>query len=122
MGNACKGNLLRLQSCFLVFESFLMFHVKHDVSTTIQLFHVKRWLFLLWVGVVFWVLVFLVGGGCFTWNMEASVAGKYDLASQHIDACDHFLEVWKSKLHGMLFRFVPCWRRWGCQQLNKPHG
>ena len=24
--------------------------------------------FLLWVGVVFWVLVFLVGGGCFTWN------------------------------------------------------
>ena len=32
--------------------------------------------FLLWVGVVFWVLVFLVGGGCFTWNMEASVAGK----------------------------------------------
>jgi len=118
----CKGNLLRLQSCFLVVESFSMFHVKHDVSTTIQLFHVKRWLFLLWVGVVFWVLVFLVGGGCFTWNMEASVAGKYDLASQHIDACDHFLEVWKSKLHGMLFRFVPCWRRWGCQQLNKPHG
>ena len=42
---------------------------------------------------MFWVLVFLVGGGCFTWNMEASVAGKYDLASQHIDACDHFLEV-----------------------------
>ena len=32
--------------------------------------------FLLWVGVVFWVLVFLVGGGCFTWNMEASVVGK----------------------------------------------
>ena len=25
---------------------------------------------------MFWVLVFLVGGGCFTWNMEASVAGK----------------------------------------------
>lgn len=71
---------------------------------------------------MFWVLVFLVGGGCFTWNMEASVAGKNDSASQHIDACDHFLEVWKSKLHGMLFRFVPCWRRWGCQQLNKPHG
>ena len=62
----CEGNLLRLQSCFLVVESFSMFHVKHDVSTTIQLFHVKRWLFLLWVGVVFWVLVFLVGGGCFT--------------------------------------------------------
>ena len=71
---------------------------------------------------MFWVLVFLGGGGCFTWNMEASVAGKNDLASQHIDACDHFLEVWKSKLYGMLFRFVPCWRRWGCQQLNKPHG
>ena len=51
MGNACKGNLLRLQSCFLVVESFSMFHVKHDVSTTIQLFHVKRWLF------------FVVGGG-----------------------------------------------------------
>ena len=25
---------------------------------------------------MFWVLVFLVEGGCFTWNMEASVAGK----------------------------------------------
>ena len=25
---------------------------------------------------MFWVLVFLVGGGCFTWNMEASLAGK----------------------------------------------
>ena len=26
---------------------------------------------------MFWVLVFLVGGGCFTWNMEAySAAGK----------------------------------------------
>ena len=75
MGNPCKGNLLRLQSCFLVFESFSMFHVKHDVSTTTQLFYVKRWLFCC-RGVVFWVLVFLVGGGCFTWNMEASVAGK----------------------------------------------
>ena len=50
MGNACKGNLLRLQSCFLVVESF-------------SVFHVKRWLF-------------FVVGGCFTWNMEASVAGK----------------------------------------------
>ena len=29
MGNACKGNLLRLQSCFLVVESFSMFHVEH---------------------------------------------------------------------------------------------
>ena len=47
MGNACKGNLLWLQSCFLVLESFSMFHVKHDVSTTTQLFYVKRWLFLL---------------------------------------------------------------------------
>ena len=42
MGNACKGNLLRLQSCFLVFESFSMFHVKHDVFTTTHVFHVKR--------------------------------------------------------------------------------
>ena len=77
--------------------------------------------FLVWVGVVFWVLVFLVGGGCFTWNMEASVAGKNDSASQHIDACDHFLEVWKSKLNGIFFRFVPCWRGWSYQQLNKLH-
>ena len=59
---------------------------------------------------MFWVLVFLVGGGCFTWNMEASVAGKYDSASQDIDACDHSLEVWKSKLNGIFFRFVPHWR------------
>lgn len=68
---------------------------------------------------MFWVLVFLVGGGCFTWNMEASVAGKYDSASQDIDACDHFLEVWKSKLSGIFFRFVPHWRGWSYQQLNK---
>ena len=122
MGNACKGNLLRLQSCFLVVESFSMFNVKHDVSTTIQLFNVKRWLF------------FVVGGGrvlgfsfsCWGWmfHVEHGSLSRWenDSASQHIDACDHFLEVWKSKLHGMLFRFVPCWRRWGCQQLNKPHG
>ena len=32
-------------------EWVVVFHVKHDVSTTIQLFHVKRWLF------------FVVGGG-----------------------------------------------------------
>ena len=71
---------------------------------------------------MFWVLVFLVGGGCFTWNMEASVAGKNDLASQDIDACDHFLEVWKSKLNGIFFRCVPHWRGWSYQQLNKLHG
>lgn len=47
MGNACKRNLLCLQSCFLVFEGFSMFHVKH-------------WLF-------------FVGGGCFTWNMGEDV-------------------------------------------------
>jgi len=34
VGNACKGILLRLQSCFLVVDSFSMFYV-------------KRWLFLL---------------------------------------------------------------------------
>lgn len=28
--------------CFLVFECFSMFHVKHDVFTTTHLFHVKR--------------------------------------------------------------------------------
>ena len=28
--------------CFLVFEGFSMFHVKHDVFTTTHLFHVKR--------------------------------------------------------------------------------
>ena len=56
---------------------------------------------------MFWVLVFLVGGGCFTWNMEASVAGKNDSASQDIDAYDHSLEVWKSKLNGIFFRCVP---------------
>ena len=28
--------------CFLVFEGFSMFHVKHDVFTTTYLFHVKR--------------------------------------------------------------------------------
>ena len=59
---------------------------------------------------MFWVLVFLVGGGCFTWNMEASVAGKYDSASQDIDVCDHSLDVSKSKLNGIFFRFVPHWR------------
>ena len=55
MGNACEGNLLRLRLCFeacfmgwgawlcfLVFEGFSMFHVKHDVFTTTHLFHVKR--------------------------------------------------------------------------------
>ena len=71
MGNACEENLLRLRSCFeacfmgwvwririnecwigrgvchlvlcfLVFEGFSMFHVKHDVFTTTHLFHVKR--------------------------------------------------------------------------------
>ena len=32
---------------------------------------------------MFWVLVFLVGGGCFTWNMEAySAAGKNHLHQQ----------------------------------------
>ena len=90
MGNACKGNLLRLQSCFLVVESFSMFHV-------------KRWLF------------FVVGGGrvlgfsfsCWGWMFHVEHGSlsrweKNDSASQHIDACDHFLEVWKSKLHGML--------------------
>ena len=109
MGNACKGNLLRLQSCFLVVDSFSVFHVKHDVSTTIQLFHVKRWLF------------FVVGGGrvlgfsfsCWGWmfHVEHGSFSRWenDSASQHIDVCDYFLEVWKSKLHGMLFRFVLCW-------------
>ena len=33
--------------------------------------------------------------------------GKYDSAYQDIDACDHSLEVWKGKLKGMFFRFVP---------------
>jgi len=55
MGNACEGNLLRLRLCFeacfmgwvawlcfLVFEGFSMFHVKHDVFTTTHLFHVKH--------------------------------------------------------------------------------
>ena len=28
--------------CFLVFEGFSMFHVKHDVFTTTHLFHVKH--------------------------------------------------------------------------------
>ena len=55
MGNAYEGNLLRLRLCFeacfmrwgawlcfLVFEGFSMFHVKHDVFTTTHLFHVKH--------------------------------------------------------------------------------
>lgn len=33
--------------------------------------------------------------------------GKYDSASQGIDARDPLLEVWKGKLKGMFFRFVP---------------
>ncbi len=87
---------MRLQSCFLVVESFSMFHV-------------KRWLF------------FVVGGGrvlgfsfsCWGWmfHVEHGSFSRWenDSASQHIDVCDHFLEVWKSKLHGMLFRFALCW-------------
>ena len=44
--------------CFLVFECFSMFHVKHDVFTTTHLFHVKRGglfgvvVVVLWVGIV----------------------------------------------------------------------
>ena len=45
--------------------------------------------------------------------------GKYDSASQDIDACDHSLDVSKSKLNGIFFRFVPHWRGWSYQQLNK---
>ena len=74
-----------------------------------SVFHVKRWLF------------FVVGGGrvlgfsfsCWGWmfHVEHGSFSRWenDSASQHIDVCDHFLEVWKSKLHGMLFRFVLCW-------------
>ena len=52
-----------------------------------------------------------------TWKLQ--LPGKYDSASQDIDACDHSLEVWKSKLNGIFFRFVPHWRGWSYQQLNK---
>ena len=52
-----------------------------------------------------------------TWKLQ--LPGKYDSASQDIDACDHSLEVWKSKLNDIFFRFVPHWRGWSYQQLNK---
>ena len=35
-----------------------------------------------------------------TWKLQ--LPGKYDSASQDIDACDHSLDVSKSKLNGIL--------------------
>ena len=93
MGNACKGNLLRLQSCFLVVESFSMFHVKHDVSTTIQLFHVKRWLF------------FVVGGGrvlgfsfsCWGWmfHVEHGSLSRWEKMIQLLNILMHVTISWR---------------------------
>jgi len=80
MGNACKGNLLRLQSCFLVVESFSMFHV-------------KRWLF------------FVVGGGrvlgfsfsCWGWmfHVEHGSLSRWEKMIQLLNILMHVTISWR---------------------------
>ena len=40
--NVGLAGFCHLVLCFLVFQCFSMFHVKHDVFTTTHLFHVKH--------------------------------------------------------------------------------
>ena len=49
--NVGLAGFCHLVLCFLVFQCFSMFHVKHDIFTTTHLFHVKRrvgWLSCWW--------------------------------------------------------------------------
>ena len=54
--------------------------------------------------------------------MEASVAGKNDSASQDIGACDHSLEVWKSKLNGIFLDQEVATARIGVSLMRGEHG
>ena len=112
--------------CFLVFEGFSMFHVKHDVFTTTHLFHVKRCFCFTTSqgcqcvsrethgGVV--KLLVMVFENCFSCRCRGggvsretlffesySAAGKCGSASQGINMHDYFLGVKKSKTDDVFF-------------------